>query len=211
MKEEGVSYIRVIEWTVLLVLTVLGLNWGTEKFFGSPLLDFAIGIFFLLVVAAIGAYFLKLTVAAIGFLFARRWQTRQVFVISFVAFFSLIYIPHIFMEYKLAPLKKEFVGICEEGKFNRSIVPVGVNQTITVADFDGRLDDIIARRTAILKRYHYLPGYTGGWWFSESFFRSRVIMVYFFTYTPKKLYDRLFPKPIQTTGPPPVGGAVNKI
>lgn len=209
MKEENISYKAVVEWTVLLVAAVLFLNWGTEKFFGSPLLDFAVGIFFLFVGAVGGAYFVKLVVSAIGFLFARRWQTRRVFAISFVAFFSLIYIPHIFMEYKLAPLKKEFIGICEEGKFNRSIVPVGVNQTITVADFDGRLDGLVQKRTAILKKYHYLPNYTGGWYFSESLFRSRVIMVYVFTYTPKKLYDRLF-FPTKWSGSPQ-GSTVNKI
>lgn len=208
MNEENVSYKTVVEWTVLLVLAVLCLNWATMNFFGSSLLDFAIGIFFLFVVATIGAYFAKLVVATIAFFFARRWQTRRVFSISFVAFFSLIYIPHIFMEYKLAALKREFISVCEEGKFNRSIVPTGINQSITVADFDGRLDALISQRTAILKKYHYLPTYTGGWYFSESFFRSRVIMVYVFTYTPKKLYDRLFPA--KWSGPPQ-GSAVNKI
>lgn len=207
MKEEDISYKTVIEWVVLIVVAVLLLNWATIKVFGSPLLDFSIGLVALLAVATVVAYFVKATVAIIKFCSKARWRTERVFAITFVALFCTLSIPHLFMEWKLAPLKRDFVWICEEGKFNRSIVPVGVNQTITIADFDGRLDNLIAQRTAILERYHYLPRYTGGWWFSESFFRSRVIMVYVFTYTPKKLYDRLFPA--KWSGPSQ-GSMVNK-
>ena len=152
----------------------------------------------LLLFAGIGGIVLWPLVATVRALVKRRGRVGKYLRLHYtvIALFILWLIPHLWMSYTLAPLKKEFDKIGRGGASGYYSTGEYVDgRAVNELDFGGQLSDVVERRSMVLFKHQYVPFGTGRWWCSQIGITKP--MAYLYTFVPRSTYRWAFKKSVE--------------
>lgn len=181
-------------WFLAVIAAITGLHFSAEALLGYSILEFVFELMLVVFFSILFAVFLVWPVAAIlrRVLVQRLWpKAEPYFHLRWCLMwaFALLLIPHLWMSYKLAPLKREFTKVCNHGGYDvRFTGEHADGRPVNEADFGGKLDRLVEKRVLVLVKYQYVPYFTGAWRFSESFPASVTSCAYVYTFLPRPVY-----------------------